>query len=88
MLASTGLDLSSVRFCAGTKTTLVIEIKQARQKIPSNSITAREGQRLQQDLAVHLVGALVVERRQTRQHLVEPDTKGSPIRGLYESITK
>ncbi len=61
----------------GTKTTLVIEIKQVHQRIPSNSITAREGQRLLQDLAVHFV-----------QHPVEPDTKGPLIHGFYESIAK
>lgn len=68
----------------GTKTTLVMDIKLVYQKIPSKSITAREGQRLLQDLAVLLVGAFVVGRRQTRQHLVEPDTKGPLIQGLYE----
>lgn len=72
----------------GTKTTLVIEIQQVRQKIPSKSLTAREGQRLLLDLAVHLVGALVVEWWRIRQHLVEPDTKGPLIHGLYESIAK
>lgn len=67
----------------GTKTTLVIEIKQVHQKIPSNSITAREGQRLLQDLAVHFVDVLIVEWRQTRQHLVEPDTKSPLIHGFW-----
>lgn len=35
--------------------TLVIEIKQVHQKIPSNTITAREGHRLMQDRALHHV---------------------------------
>lgn len=75
----------------GTKTTLGITIKQARQEIPSsggNNVAAREGQRFLQNLAVHLVGVLIVERRQTGQHFVEQDTESPPVHGLCVSIAK
>ena len=72
----------------GTKTTLLTEIKHLRQKIPSNSITATEGQRLLQDLVVRLVDVLIVDRRQTRQHLLEPGTKGPLINGLYDPLPR
>jgi hypothetical protein len=75
----------------GTKATLRIAIEQARKKIPSswgNNVTAGEGQGLLQNLAVHLIGVLIVERRQTRQHLVEQNTECPPIDRLGVSITK
>jgi hypothetical protein len=75
----------------GTKTTLGIAIKQARQEIPSsggNNVAARESQGLLQNLAVHFVGVLIVERRQTGQHFVEQDTESPPVHGLGVSIAK
>lgn len=75
----------------GTKTTLRIAIEQACEQIPGsrgNNITAGEGQGLLQNLAVHLVGVLIVERRQTSQHLVKQDTESPPVHSLGVSITK
>lgn len=75
----------------GTKTTLRIAIEQARKKIPSSwgdNVTAGEGQRLLQNLAVHLVGVLIVKRRQTRQHFVQQNTECPPIDSLGISVAK
>jgi hypothetical protein len=41
-----------------------------------------------QNLAVHLVGVLIVEWWQASQHLVQQDTKSPPINRLAISITK
>jgi hypothetical protein len=46
-----------------------------------------EFKRLVQDLLVHLVGVLVVEGRQTVNHLVEEDTESPPIDGLVVAVT-
>lgn len=75
----------------GTKTTLGIAIEQAREEIPSSwgdNVTAGEGQGFLQNLAVHLVGVLVIEWWQTCQHFVKQDTEGPPIHGLGVSVAK
>jgi hypothetical protein len=41
-----------------------------------------------QDLAVHLVGVLIIEWGKARQHLVEQDTQSPPIDGLGVAIAK
>ena len=82
------LDLGGT---VGTQTTLRIAIEQARKKIPSSwgdNVTAGEGQGLLQNLAIHLVGVLIVERWQTRQHFVEQNTECPPIDTLGVSVAK
>lgn len=44
-------------------------------------------ERLGKNLAVHLVGVLVVERRQSRQHLVQQHTQGPPIDSLGVALS-
>lgn len=82
------LDLSG---SVGTQPALRIPVQQSREEIPRggwDNIAAREGERFLQDLAVHLVGVLIVEWRQPRQHLIKQDTQSPPIHRLRVAIAK
>lgn len=82
------LDLGST---VGTQSALGIAIKQPREKIPRSgrhNITAGEGQGFLENLAVHLIGVLVIERWQASKHLVKQDTKRPPIHRLRVAIAK
>lgn len=75
----------------GPETTLRIAVQQFREKIPRrarNNVAAGEGQRLLQDLAVHLVGVFVIEWRKTSEHLIEQDTECPPIDALGVAIAQ
>lgn len=83
-----GLDIGRT---IGTQATLGITIKQLGEKITRrvrHNVMAWEGQRLLQDLAVHLVGVFVIERRKTSQHLVEQNTQCPPIDALGVAIAQ
>lgn len=82
------LDLGGA---VGTQPALRITIEQASEKVASsrgNDIAAREGQGFLEDLAVHLIGILIVEWRQAREHLVEQNAKRPPIDGLGVPIAE
>ena len=58
----------------GTKTLLRITIQKSGQEVPSswrNDLGAWEVKRFGQDLPVHLIRILVIERRQASEHLIE-----------------
>lgn len=62
-----------------------IPVQETGQKIASSrwhNLWPGKMERFGQYLAVHVVCVLVVERRQTRQHLVEEDTQSPPIDSL------
>jgi hypothetical protein len=82
------LDLCST---VGTQSALGIAVQQAREKIPSgrgDDFAAGECQGLLENLAVHFVGVLVIERRKSCQHLIQQDTESPPIDGLGVSVAK
>jgi hypothetical protein len=82
------LDFSSA---VGAQSAHGITVQQSSEKIPSgrrDNVAGRESQRLLQDLAVHLVGVLIIEWGKARQHLVEQDTQSPPIDGLGVAIAK
>lgn len=88
-----GEEVMRLDFCGaiGTQTALGVTVQQAGEKIPSgrgNNVTAGEGQWLLQDLAVHLIDGLIVERRETSQHLVQQNTKSPPVHRLGVPVTK
>ena len=59
-----------------------VAVEQAGQQVSCSrwyNLGAREMQRLGENLAVHIVGVLVVEWWQTSQHLVQEHTKRPPI---------
>ena len=65
-----------------SQTLLGVAVEEAGQKVACsrrNDLGSREVQRLSEDLAVHVVGVLVVEGRETCQHLIEEDTERPPI---------
>ena len=78
-------------FCGtvGTESAVGITIKKSSEKVPcgwGNDVAAWEGQRLLQDFAIHIICVLVIERRKTRQHLVEKYTQSPPVDGLGVSL--
>lgn len=94
-LAPVNVGEEVVRFdlcgAVSTETTNGITVQQSCEQITGGrwyNVAAREGQRFLQNLAVHLVDVLIVERRQTCQHLVEQDTQSPPINSLGVAIAK
>src|SRR5690242_12391672 len=75
--------------CAlGSQTLLGVAVEEAGQEIAcsgGDDLRPREMQRLGEDLAVHVVGVLVVKWWKTCQHLVEEDTECPPIYRLCVS---
>lgn len=81
------LDLSRA---LGSQTLLCVAVEQTSEEVAcsrGNDLRPREVQRLGENLAVHIVGVLVVERRETSQHLVEKDTQCPPIYRLRVATT-
>ena len=72
--------------CAlGSQSLLCVAVEQAGQEISGgrrNNLGAWEVQWLCEDLAVHVVCVLIIERRQACQHLVQEDTECPPIDSL------
>lgn len=72
----------------GSQTLLCVAVEEAGQKVAcsgGDDLGPREMQRLSEDLAVHVVGVLVVKGWKTCQHLVEEDTECPPIYRLCVS---
>ena len=68
-----------------TQTLHWISVEQASQKIACSrwhNFWAREMERFGQDLTIHVVGVLVVKRRQPRKHLVKKYTECPPVDSL------
>jgi hypothetical protein len=66
----------------GSQALLCIAVEQSSQEVARgrwDNLWTREVQGLGENLAVHVVGVLVVERWETRQHLVQKDTESPPI---------
>ena len=76
------LDLRSA-LCS--ETLLRVAVQETGEQVSCrrwHNFRARKVQRFCEDFAIHVVCVLVVERRQTRQHLVQENTKGPPIDSL------
>jgi hypothetical protein len=80
-------------FCStiGTKSSMRVTVEESSKEVTGswrNNIAAWEGQWFLQNLPVHVVCVLVVERWKTCQHLVEEHTKSPPVDSLGISLTK
>jgi hypothetical protein len=83
-----GLDLVGT---VGTKTTRRVAIEKFGQKILRrrwDDVCAGEMERFLQDLAVHFVGVLIVERWKAGQHLVQENAEGPPIYRFGVAVPK
>jgi hypothetical protein len=74
-----GEEMVGFDFCGaiGTKSAVRITIEESSQKIPrsgGDNIAAWEGQGFLQNLSVHIICVLVIERWKTGQHLIEKHT--------------
>lgn len=77
------------RSTIGTESAVWITIKKPSEKVPcgrGNDVAAWERQRLLQDLAIHIICVLVIERWKTRQHLIEKYTQSPPVDCLGVSL--
>jgi hypothetical protein len=66
----------------GAKSRFCIAIEQPGKEVTGSrrhNVRAREVERFTENLAIHLVCVFIVERRQTRQHLVEQNAERPPI---------
>jgi hypothetical protein len=66
----------------GAKPRFCIAIQQPGKEVTGSgrhNVRAREVKRLTKDLSIHLVCVLVVERRKTRQHLIEQNAERPPV---------
>ena len=83
-----GLDLGRA---AGTHALFRVPIEQAGEEVlrgGRDDLGPREMQGLREDLSVHLVGVLVVEGREARQHLVEQDAQRPPVDRLGVALAE
>ena len=83
-----GLDLGGA---VRTQATLGPAVEQVHEQVLGGGryhFGPREVQRLGQDLAVHLVGVLVVVRGQPRQHLVQQHAQRPPVDRLAVTLAE
>jgi len=75
----------------GTQALAWIAIEQLSQEISSgrrHDVWAGEVQRFAENLAVHLVGILIIEGRKTCKHLVQEDAQSPPVHGLVIAVAQ
>ena len=80
----------NLRCTVAAETSCGVAVEQSGQQVPGRRryhVGPREMERLGEDFAVHLIRVLVVEWRQTRQHLVQQHTQSPPIDSLGVALS-